>query len=96
MNRICFLATPRRGSVLSWESQAGVIVRELELTAMQPCDRRGEAQARAAAGLRAALLEPHEALDHAAAIGLRNAGAALWTRSLSNGYGGQSSTRTFT
>ena len=47
---------------------------------MQPRHRRGEAQPQPRARLRAALLEAHEALDRAAAIGLGNAAAAVGDR----------------
>ncbi len=50
-----------------------MIVLELEFAAMKPRHRGGEAQPQARAGLGAALLEPHETFDHAAAIGRRDA-----------------------
>jgi len=47
---------------------------------MQPRHRRGQAQAEAGTGLRPALLQPHEALDHAAAVGFRDARAMIGDR----------------
>ena len=44
---------------------------------VQAHDRRDEAQAEAAAGRRTALLEAHEALEDARAVGLGNAGAVV-------------------
>src|SRR5450755_3554524 len=57
--------------------QARVIVLHDELAAMQARDGGGETQAEPGARLRAALLEPHEALEHPPAIGRRNAGAVV-------------------
>ena len=54
-----------------------MIVFELQFAAVQPGDSGCKAQAQAGAGRRAALLKTHETLDHAAAIGFRNAGTAI-------------------
>src|SRR5229473_5941772 len=57
--------------------EAGAIVLELELAAVQPRDRGGQAQPQSRARFGTALLQPHEALDRAAAIGLGNTAAAV-------------------
>ena len=57
-----------------------MVIFQLQLAAMQPCHRRRETQSQTGAGLRAALFEPHEALDHAAALGLRYARTVIGDR----------------
>ena len=57
--------------------EARLVVLEPQFAAMQARDRRGEAQAKPGTRLRAALLQPHEALDDAAAVGFRNARSAV-------------------
>ena len=47
---------------------------------MQPRDRRDQAEAEAGARPRPARLQPHEALQHALAVGGGNAGAAVGDR----------------
>ena len=54
-------------------TRPGLAVAELDRAMVQPRDRRDEAQAEAAARLRAALFEPDEALQHPLAVGLGNA-----------------------
>src|SRR6516162_1966046 len=53
-------------------SQAGMIVLELEFSAMQPGNRRSEAEAQARAGFRSALLEADKPLHHPPAIRIGN------------------------
>src|SRR5208282_3996593 len=65
---------PRRSGARQSDGalQAGVVVLELELAAVQPRDGGGEAQTQSRPWLRPALFEPHEALDDTVAIGVRN------------------------
>src|SRR5208282_4307972 len=65
---------PRRSGARQSDGalQAGVVVLELELAAVQSCDGGGEAQTQSRAWLRPALFEPHEALDDTVAIGVGN------------------------
>ena len=67
-------ATPARSG---WRRGPGLLSVSTSVAAMQLRDRRDEAQAKAGAGLRAAFLQPHEALGHARAVRLRDAGAVV-------------------
>src|SRR5580704_13397936 len=58
-------------------AQARMIVFEFQFAAMQARDGRGEAQAQSRPRFRAALLETHETLHHAAAVGVGNARPAI-------------------
>src|SRR5712664_4003315 len=60
--------------------ETGLVVLELELAAMQVGDRRDQAQPEPGTRLRPALFEPHESLNHAAAIGRRDARAGVGDR----------------
>ena len=66
--------SPRQGN---HAFQPRVIVLERQFAAMQARHRRGKAQAQPEARLRAALLEAHEAFDHARTVAFRDAGAAI-------------------
>ena len=68
-----------RGSSMH-AAQSGMIVLELQLTAVQASDCRRKAQAQSRARLRPALLKAHEALDDPVAIGFGNAGAVIRNR----------------
>ena len=73
-SRILYRSSARQGNDAF---QARMIVLKRQFAAMQARHRRGEAQAQPGARLRAALLQPHEALDHMRAVGFRDAGAAI-------------------
>src|SRR5262249_56180695 len=60
--------------------EPGVVILELELAAMQAGHRRSKAEPQTGARERAALFEPHEALDRAAAVGRGNAATAIRDR----------------
>ena len=55
------------------DDEARLAVAELERPMVQARDRRDKAQAEAAARLRTAFLQPHEALEHPLAVGLGDA-----------------------
>ncbi len=61
----------------STTAQAGIVVLQPQGAAMEAGDGGGEAEAEAEARPRARGFEAHEALQHVAALGLRNAGAAI-------------------
>ena len=58
-------------------ARPGLLSVSTKLAAMQLRHRGDEAQAQPGAGLGAALLQPHEALGHARAVGLGDAGAVV-------------------
>ena len=74
--RVRWRRAPRVGSA-STHAQAGRVVLQAHGAAVQARDGGDEAQAQAAAGPRAALLQAHEALQRALAVLRRDAGAAI-------------------
>src|SRR2546422_11762865 len=78
--RYSLLATRYSARQRDHRAQAGRIVLQAQFAAVQMRDRGGEAQAQPRARLRAALLQPHEALDHAAAVVGGNAGPRVGDR----------------
>jgi hypothetical protein len=55
---------------------------EFEVTSMSPGDSDDQRQAKSRAGLISAILEPHEAFDHARAVGFSDTGAGVGDREL--------------